>query len=190
MTIRRLALGLAAAVSATPALAHTGGHILPGFADGFLHPIGGADHVLAMVTVGLFAAMLGGRTVWAVPGTFVGMMLVGGALGMNGIQLPAVETGIGLSIVVLGALVVLGRSWPVGAAMALVGIFAVFHGHAHGAEIVEGADAFSYSTGFALATAGLHGLGVALGLLVLNHRAVLRLSGAAVALSGFYIAFI
>jgi urease accessory protein len=189
MTMKRLALGLAAAALTTPALAHTGGHVLPGFADGFLHPLGGADHVLAMVTVGLFAAMLGGRAVWAVPAAFVVMMLVGGALGLNDIELPAVEAGIVLSIVVLGLLVVLGHSWPVGAAMALVGGFAVFHGYAHGVEIAEGAGAVSYSLGFALATAVLHGAGVVLGLLVLDHRAVLRLSGAAVTLSGLYIAF-
>jgi urease accessory protein len=190
MTIKRLALGLAAAVSATPALAHTGGHILPGFADGFLHPLGGADHILAMVTVGLFAAMLGGRAVWAVPAAFVVMMQVGGALGLNDIELPAIEAGIALSIIALGLLVVLGRSWPVDAAMALVGGFAVFHGYAHGAEIADGAGAGSYSLGFALASALLHGVGIALALVTLKHRAVLRLSGAAVALSGLYIAFL
>jgi urease accessory protein len=189
MTMKRLALAAAAAVSATPALAHTGGHVFPSFMDGFLHPLGGADHVLAMVTVGLFAAMLGGRAVWAVPATFVAMMLVGGALGLTGVELLAVESGIALSIVALGSLVALGRSWPVGAAMALVGAFAIFHGYAHGAEIAEGAGAVSYSLGFSLATATLHGAGIAFGLLVLNHVAVLRLSGAAVALSGLCIAF-
>lgn len=175
--------------AATPAWAHTGHHSASGFFAGFAHPPGGLDHVLAMVSVGLFAAMLGGRALWALPASFVGMMLAGGMLGLMGIDVPGVEPGIALSVVVLGAAVTWGREWPVQAAAVLVGVFAVFHGYAHGAEIPLGSDAVRYSLGFALATAMLHGAGMVAGLLMLGHVAVARCAGAAVTLTGLVIAF-
>jgi len=175
--------------AATPALAHTGEHAVSGFLSGVAHPLGCLDHALAMISVGLFAVLLGGQALWALPSSFVGMMLVGGMLGMSGVEIPAVELGIVASIVVLGAVVAWGRTWPVQAAVALVGIFAVFHGYAHGAEIPSGSDAILYSLGFAVATAMLHGAGIAAGLLTFGHKAATRLAGAAVAVTGVVIAF-
>ncbi|EIM28157.1 HupE/UreJ family protein [Microvirga lotononidis] len=173
--------------AATPALAHTGHDTASGLLAGISHPMGGLDHVLAMVSVGLFATLLGGRALWALPASFVGMMLVGGLMGLAGVGIPAVEIGIAASVVVLGAVVSLGWAWPVGAAMALVGLFAIFHGYAHGAEIPAEAGAALYSAGFALASMGLHGLGIALGLLTARQAHASRLAGAAVAVAGIVL---
>ena len=150
----------------TAALAHTGHGDVSGLSHGLLHPLGGLDHVLAMVVVGLFAAHLGGRALWLVPAAFVSMMAVGGALGLAGIAVPFVETGIGLSVVVLGAAVAFGLSLPVSAAMVLVGFFAIFHGHAHGAEMPETSSGLAYGAGFILSTALLHGAGIGIGLML------------------------
>lgn len=174
--------------AATPAMAHVGHGSASGLLAGLSHPLGGFDHVLAMVSVGLFAALLGGRALWALPLSFVGMMLMGGVSGMTGIEVPAVEFGIAASIVVLGAVVTWGRQWSIQVAVALVGVFAVFHGHAHGAETPVGADAVLYSLGFALATAALHGAGIAAGLLALGYTKIVRLAGAAVTVTGLFIA--
>ncbi|GLK76343.1 protein hupE [Methylopila jiangsuensis] len=154
------------ALAPSLAFAHPGHGDAFGFAAGVGHPIGGLDHVLAMVMVGVFAAQLGGRALWAVPAAFVGVMAIGGALGMAGVAVPFVETGIALSIVVLGAVVAFGVKAPVAAAMALVGLFAVFHGYAHGAEMPETAGGAAYAAGFMLATALLHAAGVGFGLLI------------------------
>ena len=156
-------LSLAAALlmlAATAAQAHTGVGGTAGFAHGFAHPLGGIDHVLVMVAVGLFAAQLGGRALWLVPLSFVSVMMAGGALGMAGVAMPFVEIGIGLSVVVLGLAVAFGLHLPTAAAMALVGLFAIFHGHAHGAEMPESASGLAYGAGFVLATALLHALGI------------------------------
>lgn len=162
----RLPFAVALALAAGPALAHTGVGETSGFTQGFAHPIGGLDHVLAMVAVGLFAATLGGRALWLVPLAFVGMMAVGGALGMAGIEIPFVEIGIALSVVALGVAVALRFTMPVAAAMAFVGFFAVFHGHAHGAEMPDAASGLAYGAGFILATALLHAVGVGFGLVL------------------------
>lgn len=182
-TLSRAASAGLALLAATPAFAHTGHGDTAGFAQGVAHPIGGTDHMLAMVAVGLFASVIGGRALWAVPAAFVAMMLVSGGLGMAGVEVPAVEIGITLSIIVIGAAAALGRSWPLSAAMALAGAFAVFHGHAHGAEMPLASNALGYSAGFALATAGLHGVGVGAGVLARNIRFA-RLAGAATAVCG------
>lgn len=171
-------------VTATPALAHMGHDTASGLWAGIAHPMGGLDHVLAMVSVGLFAAVLGAHALWALPASFVGMMLVGGALGMSGVAVPAVEFGIAASVVVLGAVVSVARAWPVGAAMALVGFFAVFHGYAHGAEIPVGVGAALYSLGFVVASMMLHGLGIALGAVTAHQAQASRFTGAAVAVTG------
>lgn len=142
------------------AFAHTGHADSAGFFHGFEHPIGGMDHILAMVAVGIFAFVLGGRALWLVPLSFVGMMLAGFALGVAQIELPFVELGIALSSVVIGAAAAMGRPMPVAGAMALVGVFAVFHGHAHGAEMPETAGGLTYALGFVVATALLHGAGI------------------------------
>ncbi|QOF69464.1 HupE/UreJ family protein [Aminobacter sp. SR38] len=161
-------LGTTALMALAPSLAnaHTGlGHV-DGFAHGFAHPLGGLDHVLAMVMVGLLASQLGGRARWLVPASFVAVIVLGGALGLAGIAVPSVELGIGLSIVVLGGVVAFNLRAGVAAAMALVGFFAVFHGYAHGAEMPESASGLSYGLGFVLATATLHAAGLGLGLLL------------------------
>lgn len=145
------------------ALAHTGHGATGGFVHGFVHPIFGMDHVLAMVAVGLFAGQIGGRALWLVPAAFVGAMAVGGALGVAGVTVPAVEFGVALSVVALGAAVAFRLKAPVVLAMLLVGVFAVFHGHAHGTEMPETAAGMAYGAGFMLATALLHGVGIGLG---------------------------
>jgi urease accessory protein len=176
----------------TMAHAHTGVGGTAGFAHGFAHPLCGIDHVLAMIAVGLFAARLGGRALWLVPLSFVSVMVAGGALGMAGIELPFVEIGIGFSVVVLGMMVALGFHLPTAVAMALVGAFAIFHGHAHGAEMPEPASGLVYGVGFVLATAMLHALGIGIGLGIGKTGAAigrggLRTAGTAMALAGVAI---
>ncbi len=176
--------GLILALMAGAANAHPGIGHAAGFMHGFAHPIGGVDHVLAMIAVGLFAAMLGGRALWFVPATFVAMMAAGGILGFSGAELPLVETGIGLSVVVLGLAVALRRNVQVMSASALVGFFAVFHGFAHGAEMPAGTSAVTYALGFMLATALLHGVGIAFGLGFGRFANVARIGGGAIAVAG------
>jgi urease accessory protein len=137
-----------------------------GFVHGFSHPLGGIDHILVMVAVGLFAAHLGGRALWLVPLTFVSVMALAGMAGMAGVNFPFVEIGIGMSVVVLGLAVALQLSVPTLVAMGLVGFFAIFHGHAHGAEIPQGVSGLFYGVGFISATAVLHVMGVGLGLAI------------------------
>ncbi|HSI41126.1 MAG TPA: HupE/UreJ family protein [Xanthobacteraceae bacterium] len=166
-SLTRPLLTAALLLSPAAAYAHTGLGDTHGFAHGFAHPISGLDHVLAMVTVGIFAAHLSGRALWAVPAAFVALMAVGGGLGMAGVDVPFVELGIALSVVVLGLAVASGpKNWPLGVAMALVGFFAIFHGHAHGAEMPENVSGALYAAGFMLATTALHLAGIGLGFAV------------------------
>ena len=165
-TIRVAMASLAGVMTTTAAFAHTGVGPTSGFTHGFGHPISGLDHILAMVMVGVFAWQLGGRALWLVPSTFVLVMAVGGALGVLGVNLPFVEIGIALSVVVLGAVVALDIKAPVAVAMGLVGLFAIFHGHAHGAEMPEDAGGGAYAAGFMLATTLLHVVGIGVGFLV------------------------
>ena len=158
----RLLLALAILVlSPTLAFAHADASHAAGFFHGLEHPIGGLDHVLAMVAVGLFAYVLGGRALWLVPLSFVGMMVAGFGLGVAQIDIPFVELGIALSSVVIGGAAALGRPMPAAGAMAMVGVFATFHGHAHGAEMPADASGLSYAAGFVVATALLHIAGIA-----------------------------
>lgn len=179
-----LALGLSMVAGA--AQAHTSGLPHMDFAAGFGHPLGGLDHVLAMVAVGLWAAQLSGRALWLVPLTFVLTMAVGGLFGFLGISLPMVELGIAGSVLILGVLVALASRLPLAASMALVGVFALFHGYAHGAEMAAEASALWYSLGFMLATALLHGAGIGIGLATRSgvSERLVRLSGAAIAAAG------
>lgn len=156
-------LALIAAAIPAAAYAHPAIGEAAGFSHGFAHPMTGLDHVLAMVMVGVLAFQLGGRATWLLPATFVLVMAFGGALGMAGVNVPFVEIGIALSVIVLGAVVALNIKAPVAAAMAVVGLFAVFHGHAHGAEMPENAAGLTYAAGFMMATAILHMAGLALG---------------------------
>ena len=173
----------------TAAFAHTGVGDTSGFFHGFEHPIGGIDHILAMVAVGVFAFVLGGPALWLVPISFVGMMVVGFLLGIGGIEVPFVELGIALSSVVIGGAAALGRPMPVVGAMALVGVFAIFHGHAHGAEMPENAGGLLYAAGFIIATALLHFAGIAAALgttkIVGKYgRSIAQIAGGLFALGG------
>ena len=182
------ALTLAAALLPTAAFAHTGVATASGFAHGFMHPIGGLDHVLAMVAVGAVAARIGGRALWMVPAAFVAMMAMGGFIGMEGIQLPFAETGIAASVIVLGLAVALRWNLSVAAASTLAGLFAIFHGHVHGNEMPVDASGLTYAIGFLLATASLHGVGIGLGYGVARigarSRFALQAGGGAMALAG------
>lgn len=157
----KLALASLLVLLPTAALAHTGVDHTHDLVHGFMHPIGGIDHILAMVAVGVFAYVLGGRALYLVPLAFVGMMAMGFMLGVAQIEVPFMELGIALSSVVIGGVAALGRPMPVIAASALVGVFAVFHGVAHGTEMPLGSSGFEYAAGFIAATAFLHLAGVA-----------------------------
>jgi urease accessory protein len=159
-----------------------------GFLSGLSHPVSGLDHVVAMIAVGLWGAQLGMPAVWVLPVAFPLMMAVGGMLGLIGAPLPAVEVGIALSAVVLGALV-LGRvRLPLAVAVVVVAFFAAFHGHAHGTELQAGQNAMLYSLGFVVATGLLHGVGIGIGLI--QHwergRQALRGAGGLVMVAGLY----
>ena len=153
---RTALLAIAAfALSAAPALAHTGTHI----GSGFAHPFLGWDHLAAMLAVGAWGAVLGGRATWAVPASFVSAMVLGAIAGMTGLVLPFVEGTILLSVAVLAVLVIARVQMPVWAGMAVVSLFALAHGQAHGAEMPVLANAWVYGAGFVSATALLHALG-------------------------------
>jgi len=173
----------------TAAFAHPGHGPEIGLIAGFLHPMSGIDHILCMVAVGVFAAVLGGRALWLVPLSFVGMMAVGFLLGANGVTLPFVELAIGLSSVVIGAVAAWGKPMPISAAIALVGAFAIFHGHAHGAEMPANAGGLQFALGFMTATALLHVAGIAgaVGVAKLAGRygrPLARIAGVAFAVGG------
>jgi urease accessory protein len=174
------------------AAAHTGVGDASGFVYGFSHPIGGLDHVLVMVAVGLFAFHLGGRALWLVPASFVTAMALAAAAGATELGIPAVETGIGVSVVVLGLSVALRLRPPTAAAMALTAFFAIFHGDAHGAEMPATVPGFAYGAGFASATVLLHAAGIALGFLLgrlaePRRRRVMQAGGAVMSLAGIAI---
>jgi urease accessory protein len=171
---------------AQAAWAHVEGRQAAGFITGLQHPWSGLDHVLAMIAVGVWGAQLGSPAVWLLPIAFPMMMAMGAMMGLLGIPVPGVEIGIALSAIVLGAMI-LGEVRPkLAVAIALVGIFAIFHGHAHGTELPPGQSGLLYSMGFVVATGCLHGLGIALGLasgLPLG-RLVLRGAGSFIAIMG------
>jgi urease accessory protein len=187
--IRRRALALAALLSllaATPAWAHVEQGAAAGFLAGLRHPVSGLDHVVAMIAVGLWGAQLGLPAIWLLPVTFPMVMAFGGFLGLVGIPLPGVEVGIAVSGIALGLMVALEVKAKVAVAAALVAVFAVFHGHAHGTELPEGQSGMLYSFGFVVATGCLHAMGITIGLV---HRwpagrMTIRAAGAAIALVG------
>ena len=172
------------------AYAHVGVGEASGFMHGLTHPTSGLDHLCAMLAVGLWAAQMGGRSVWAVPLTFVGVMALGGALPMLGIGLPFVEPGIVLSVLLLGALIAAAVRLPLLSSSSMVGLFALWHGHAHGAEMPELASGIGYALGFMLATALLHAIGIAFGLGMqrLARERAIHAAGAGIALCGVYLA--
>ena len=168
------------------AFAHTEGGVAGGFVSGFTHPISGWDHVVAMVAVGLWGAFLRKPAIWLLPVVFPLVMALGGALGVIGVPIPAVEIGIATSAIVLGLLVAFAAKPPLWVAAVVVGVFAVFHGHAHGTELPEAANALAFSVGFVLATGLLHLLGIAFGLLVRwpKGEVAVRAGGGCIALVG------
>jgi urease accessory protein len=171
------------------AYAHVGIGEAGGLLHGFTHPTSGLDHVCAMLAVGLWAAQMGGRSVWAVPLTFVGVMALGGALPLLGIGLPFVEQGIVLSVLLLGVLIAAAIRLPLWLSSGMVGLFALWHGHAHGAEMPAAASGIEYALGFMLATALLHAIGIAFGLGMqrLMHERIIPAAGASIALCGVYL---
>jgi len=184
----RVALAGAALLLATPAWAHVQQGQAAGFLAGLRHPVSGLDHILAMVAVGLWGAQLGAPAIWLLPVTFPVVMAFGGFLGLLGVALPGVEIGIAASGILLGGMVAREARPPLWLAAALVGFFAVFHGHAHGTELPAGQSGLLYSMGFVTATGALHGLGIAIGEM---HRwgwgrRALRLAGLGVAAAGAY----
>jgi urease accessory protein len=180
-------LGLAAIAALVPSLAfaHVGVSPIHDLMHGLAHPLTGIDHILAMLAVGVFAANLGGRALWAVPLSFMGCMVFGSVLGIFGVGLPLVEVGITLSLVVLGAAVAMKWDLPVAVAMPLVGLFAIFHGYAHGTEMPLDTSGASYALGFVTATGLLHLTGIGLGLAsARSTRQIGEFAAAAIAVAG------
>lgn len=172
--------------------AYGGGGIL----SGFLHPLLGLDHLLAMLAVGILSAQIGGRALWTVPATFVGVMAIGAFLGIAGVALPFVEYGITLSVLVLGLAILFGSQIPEWAALIAVAFFALFHGNAHGTEIPDITNTIglliAYIAGFLIATAGLHVVGALIGILASRSERgplLMRIGGLAIALMGIYLIF-
>ena len=157
-----------------------------GFVSGFLHPISGWDHIIAMVAVGIWGAQLGRPAIWALPVTFPLIMAVGGFLGLIGLKVPGSEIAIALSGVCLGAAVAFEWRPPLPAAAVLVGLFGLAHGYAHGAELPPGQNALLYSLGFVLATGLLHATGITIGLVHRwpTGRQALRIAGALITCGG------
>jgi urease accessory protein len=171
------------------AFAHTGVGEPSGFWNGVAHPVTGLDHICAMFAVGLWAAQRGGRAIWIVPLAFVTVMALGGLLGMAAISLPMVEQGIAASVLVLGVLIAAAVRLPLLAGAILVGVFALFHGHAHGAEMPSTASGLEYGLGFTAATASLHFCGIGTGLLARRYNAqrLVRVAGGAIAACGLIL---
>jgi urease accessory protein len=168
--------------------AHTHKNEAIGFLTGLRHPISGLDHVLAMISVGLWGAQLGSPAIWLLPVAFPMVMALGGTMGLLGIPLPGTEYGIAASMILLGGVVLGQLKPPLWAAALLISFFAIFHGHAHGTELPPGQDGLLYSMGFVCATGCLHGIGVSIGLV---HRwtwgqVFLRVSGGFIVAMGAY----
>lgn len=165
-----------------------------GIVSGFLHPILGLDHLLAMVSVGLLSAQLGGKAIWTVPATFVSIMALGGILGMVGVPVPLVEFGIAGSVILLGIAIAANRGVPIAAAMSVVALFGLFHGHAHGTELPEITNTIglivAYVTGFLVATVGLHVIGALLGMMAIRNKRgtrTLQVAGGIISVLGIFI---
>jgi urease accessory protein len=182
-------MGALALAAAEPTFAHTGQHLPGGFATGFMHPISGLDHLLAMAAVGIWGAFLGRPLIWVLPIAFPLMMVVGAVIGIAQISVPGVEHAIAASVLVLGAVIAAAWRAPIAIAVALVAAFAFFHGYAHGLELPAADDAAAYAAGFVVATGMIHLAGIAFGLLLQLPGGIyaLRGGGAAIALAGAWI---
>lgn len=176
------------AAGTTLAEAHILKGPMGGFASGFEHPLSGPDHLLAMFSVGLWGAQMGGRAVWSLPVTFPLIMCVGGVLGIAGVAVPGIALGIALSIIVLGGAIAAAWKAPEWLAVVIVAFFAVFHGYAHGTELPAAADPAAYSVGFVVSTGMIHLFGIAVGLLVgrLWKGGIARALGGLIGLGGVY----
>jgi urease accessory protein len=176
---------------AVPSLAHA--HVGIGETSGFLHgvshPLTGIDHLCAMIAVGIWAAQTGGRAIWAVPLAFVSIMLLGGALGMAGVHFSFAETGVAISVLMLGVLIAAAVRLSLPASILIVGLFALCHGHAHGAEMPATASALGYAGGFALTTTLLHVTGISLGVGIekIASARFVRFAGGAIAAFGIVL---
>ena len=195
MDNRRQATWLAFAVAMLLVLsprivfAHTGIGDVNGFTSGLAHPIGGIDHLAAMIGVGIWAAQRGGRAIWLVPLAFMVVMSLGGLLAMLAVSIPLVEPGIAASVLILGILIGAAVRLPLVASALLVGAFALFHGHAHGAEMPHTASGLMYGIGFLTGTALLHACGVGIGLIARQPRSIwlARFAGSAMVVCGIYL---
>jgi urease accessory protein len=187
--MKKLILSAALLLAPTAALAHTGHGATASLFAGLAHPISGLDHLTVMLAVGALAAVKGGRALWLWPASFVGVMIAGALLGMAQVQLPLVEPAILASMVVLGLLVALAVNLPTWLGAIVIGVSALFHGHAHGAEAV-GVGAAAYMIGFIAATAALHlaGIGAVFGLRSASLQPLVRIAGAVCALVGASLA--
>jgi urease accessory protein len=186
---RVFALLVGALLLPSIAFAHVGFGESGGLFQGIRHPFLGLDHLCAMLAVGLWAAQRGGGAKWAVPLGFLGVMALAGIIGMVGVPVPFVETGIVVSVLVLGILIAASVQLPLAASIFIVGLFAIFHGHAHGAEMPAGLSGFSYAAGFLIATTTLYACGIALGIVIqkLAPPRLVRFAGVAIALSGGFL---
>ena len=188
-TTLRWVATFAAILFSTPAFAHTIPGQAKGFFTGFLHPLLGLDHVLAMVAVGIWGAQLKRPAIWILPVAFPLVMSFGGLLGIRGVPLPGVEIGVAASAVVLGSVIALELRPPLWVAVLIVSAFAIFHGHAHGTEIPKAASPLTYALGFVLATGLLHVSGILIGLVDLLPAGskLLRTAGGLIATTGFVL---
>jgi urease accessory protein len=178
----------ALAAGAAPALAHTGVGHTHGFFAGLGHPVGGLDHLLAMLSVGIWSALASGDKkwrIWVAPAAFVAAMLAGATAGYLALPLPMVETGIALSVLLLGLMIVARIELPLAVGVLVVALFAIYHGHAHGAEATG--DILAYMAGFAIATATLHVAGIGLGLVMTRVRFAAIAAGTAISAAGAYL---
>ncbi|WP_045837955.1 HupE/UreJ family protein [Hyphomicrobium sp. 99] len=179
-----------ALIPLAPALAHSGTGTSAGLLSGFMHPITGVDHLVAMVAVGLWGAQLGNPAIWILPITFPLVMAIGGLLGVSGIDLPFTEIMIAISAIALGLMVATKTRPPLWVAALLVGVFAIFHGYAHGRELPEAADPLAFGVGFVIATGLLHLCGILIGVLTRwpAGAKLVRTSGAAIgAIGGYFL---
>lgn len=185
---RLLVIVAFASLAPESASAHVDVGALGGFQSGFIHPIIGPDHLLAMLAVGIWGAQMGGRNIWTLPVTFPLVMAAGGILGMSGFVLPHVELGIALSVFVLGLAIAFAWKAPEWVALLLIAVFAVFHGYAHGVELPKAVDPASYAVGFVVATGVIHVVGIGIGLLLgrLWEGRLSQALGGAIAVAGLY----
>ena len=188
--LRLVAPTAAILVMTTAAEAHTGHGATNAFTAGFAHPLGGLDHLLAMVAVGLWAGLAGGRALWLWPASFVGAMLIGGAIGMAGIPMPLVEQGIVGSVIVIGLATALAFSPSLAIGVAMAALAGLFHGHAHGTEVPADVSGLTYAAGFALATMLLHAVGIALTVIATRFTLPIaaRAAGGLTAVAGVVLA--